>query len=237
MRKHTRRFATALATTVAVSLSVFGLAATASATETADLPFIDSAMFSSVCYDNGPGAQGVINVVIPEGNDPVEVSVAYDESGSVLFGGTLTETGMVTGGGALPLGDYDLTILLNGTPTGSGLVSAVSCEEVANPGGETGNDSGSTDIPTPVVTTDPVVVEEQVTVPAPVESVAPVVKAPAAKAPIANAVPKGHTDGYDMQSTSSESSSGVGTAGVAVSALLLGLLALVGWRRKTLASK
>ena len=237
MRKHTRRFATALATTVAVSLSVFGLAVSASATETADLPFIESAMFSSVCYDNGPGAQGVINVVIPEGSDPVEVSVAYDENGSVLFGGTLTETGMVTGGGALPLGDYDLTILLNGTPTGSGLVSAVSCEEVANPGGEPDSDGGSTDVPAPVTTTDPVVVEGQVPAPAPVKAVAPVATVPVAKAPIVNAVPKGNTDGYDMQSASSESSFGVGAAGIVLPFLLLGLFAMVGWRRKTLASK
>lgn len=221
MRKHTRRFATTLATTVAVSLSAFGLAVSASATTT-DAPFIESARFSSSCFDNGPGAEGVIDVVIPEGNEPVVVSVEYG-SGQVLFDGTLSSSGQVSGGGALPLGDYDLTILLNGTPTGSGLVSAVSCEEVANPGGETDNSGGSTDTPVPTTT------------PTPVAVVAPIVKTP-----VANIVPKGNTDGYDMQSASGESSPVVDAAGMGVlaSALsLLGLLALVNWRRKTPAGK
>lgn len=149
MRKHTRRFATMLATTVAVSLSVFGMAVSASAddgqlsaTSTGSpgelLPTIESARFSSSCFDGGPGAEGAIDVIVPEGSGPVEVSVVYG-GGEVLFTKTLVATGQVASGGALPLGDYDLTILLNGLPTGGGLVSAVSCEQVANPGHPTDN--------------------------------------------------------------------------------------------------
>jgi len=163
MRKHTRRFATALVTAVAAPLFIFGMATSASADDgqpssTSSGSTIESAHFSSSCFDGGPGAEGTIDVIVPEGSDPVEVSVVYG-GGEVLFTKTLVATGEVASGGALPLGDYDLTILLNGTPAGGGLVSAVSCEQVADPSHPTDN-----------ITEDPIPASQ----PTPTQAAAPV---------------------------------------------------------------
>ena len=179
MRKHTSRYATALATTVAVSLSVFGLATSATAAESQSVvnstnlateldampTLMDAPRFSAACFgepdaegsDLLPGISAVVDVHVPEGIQPVLVSVLYAD-GELLFSETVTETKQVTGGGPVPVGDYDMVVMFDDYSVGSGFVISMACEQVANPG---------SDVEEPAPAPEPAPVTEPSTEPAP----------------------------------------------------------------------
>jgi hypothetical protein len=96
-------------------------------------PSIDSATFSSDCFNGKPGAKGAVNVNVPKGSDPVKVTVQEEKSGTVLFEETISKSGQVAGGDVLPEGYYKLIVLLNGNEAGSGYVIVKACEDTSTP--------------------------------------------------------------------------------------------------------
>lgn len=203
MRKHSARLTAALLASAVVSLSVLGTSLPAIASDGGgsgtDKPVIEALTFSAACFNNQPGAQGSVFVYVPEGGDPADVSVTYGD-GEVLFGDAVSESGSVTGGKALPIGEYELEVLINGAPVASGQVRVVTCKEVANPGGMSPVDSepipsGDTAVGAPVA------VESHV---------------------VTNVIPEGKTDGRDVQNQ------GVSTPIlIAEGVFIVGLLAML----------